>query len=40
MIKVYQGQFRTTVPIAEMISVKNAQAWVSMISYLKNRNKD
>ena len=28
-----------TVPIAEILSVKNARAWVSMVSYLKKRMK-
>ena len=27
-----------TVPIAKIISVKNARAWVSMVSYLKKIN--
>jgi hypothetical protein len=29
------GEFAITVPIVPIISVKNARAWVSMISYLK-----
>ena len=27
-----------TLPIAKILSVKNAQAWVSMVSYLKKIN--
>jgi len=26
-----------TVPIAKILSVKNARAWVSMVSYLKKK---
>ena len=26
-----------TLPIAKILSVKNARAWVSMLSYLKNK---
>jgi hypothetical protein len=33
-------QYRGTVYIAEILSAKNARAWVSMVSYLKKINQN
>ena len=35
-----RGNIQFTLPIAKILSVKNARAWVSMVSYLKKQNQN